>query len=70
MFRGAIDEQCASSSPNQGKPRHEDDGPRGAGREVRLEGVEALHVGHGNGLPIRYDSHGTALPVLPFWFAP
>lgn len=55
-------------SPNQGKPWHKDDGSRGTGRGIWQEEVEVLHVRHWNGLPVRYDSRGAALPFPPLLF--
>lgn len=49
-------------SQNQGKPWHQDDGSRGTGRGIWQERMEALLVGHWNGLPLRYDSNEAAPP--------
>ena len=49
--RGAH-EHCPVSR-RQGEPRHEDDGPRGAGPPVRREAVEALPGRRGTGRPLR-----------------
>ena len=55
---------CLISS-NQGQPRHKDAVSGGAGGRVWQEGVEALHAGHGNGLPVRYGCGGSAAIPSP-----